>query len=233
MVMLLITIAVLGYRRGSNPGPVSQTSTEPVVVAAVVAAEPPPEALTNLPETPVAEETELTNQPAAKTATPLPDNFAAEFKNCFPERSTANSASEFANALLNSADLQSREMTLENLHVSDGSGEHRLNLFGHGSMAEVRNFEVDAEGLPLPTGRPQMLNKEAAETVKQDFLRRGKLIYQQRKEVVMLNDGLRGEIEWQDEKVRDIMFFRSDRSFFCREGLCQCRRQAQAPAQTH
>jgi hypothetical protein len=164
------------------------------------------------------------NTPAA-TPAPTPQNteqFLIEFKKCFPDRSLPTSLQDFVNSLLNSADVEEREPTMENIHVHDGTREQRLNILPRGENAEIRTFSVDDQGNTMPSGRPQWIPIEEAETLKQDFLRRGRVLFQQRKEAV-LADGMRAEIEWIDDKVTSAMFLRPSGNFFCGPNECECR----------
>jgi len=218
--MLVVGVAVYWFKRDR---PLREPEGPPSVTEA---SESTPTSIENLGNVALTKPTsdELSNSAALVPANPA-SAFASEFKLCFPEYAGTATPQDLVNALVNSADLMSREVVLENLSVHDGTAEQRLNVNRRGDMAELTFFTIGADESVAPQGQSQLLSSADADMAKQDFLRRGRTLRHQRKEVITLHNGMRAEIDWQDEAIGDVLVFQADRSIFCREGQCQCRVQ--------
>lgn len=220
LALLVVGVAVYWFKRDR---PVREAEEPP---AGAEVSEPAPTSLQEVGNVALAQTApdELGNSTALAPTNPA-NAFASEFKLCFAEYPGISTPQELVNLLVNSAALMTHEMALENLSIHDGTDEQRLTVKRRGDMAELIYFTVGADESVSPQGQAQLLSVEAAETAKQDFLRRGRTLRHQRKEVIALNNGLRAEIEWHDEAIGDVLVFQADRSIFCRQGQCQCRVQ--------
>jgi hypothetical protein len=215
--ILIVTIAVLWYRHSSTPEAKPAVATvAPVAPAPAADPTPPPPAN----ETSVA--APAVGTPSAPSAAQSGEEFQDEFSKCFPDRSPPNSLSDFVTAELNSANMEERETTLENIQINDGTKEQRLNILPRGENAEVKIFTVDEHGMPIPTGRSQWMTADAADTLKQDFLHRGRVTLQERKDAVLFRDGMRAEVEWENDDVHSAIFVKGNNSLQCSGDKCEC-----------
>lgn len=166
-----------------------------------------------------------TPTPPLAPPTLSPNAFITEFKKCFPNSETSpHSPDEWLLQAEQNGEIESRQLTLQNLHRRDSSGlERRMQIAPTETQAEIREFDVDEEGLPTPLATPLVIPLEQVNQVRDDFLRQGEKIYEQRKENLRFKNGLHGVVEWENQKTRDLQIFNGQRGFYCRSNECTCK----------
>lgn len=223
----LVTTAVIsavGLFLWSRMTPTPPRSTEKkVVVPAVETAQPV--------EAKIEQMSPAEQVPAAvlvQTETPMPpaegESFGVTFELCFPEQKAGGTNLEsHLNGL--GPQIEKRETELQNLHWKIGGVEKRLQAAWRPQGQELRFFDVDAEGLPVPVEKPRLMTHAQAEEQKKQMDAKGSRLFEQKKETLHLRGGGRVSVDWRDGKPYDVAFSQSGRSLYCREDRCQCREQ--------
>ena len=161
VLLILVVIGVMWFKR-------RHPAEEPKPVAADAPAQPAPADPEPAPAPPPEEKPPEPSQTAAPPPQTPPATgqtqaeFQAEFSKCYPELGTPASLTDFIESEMNSADVEEREATQENIHINDGVHEQQLNILPRGENAEVHIFTIDDQGRALPQGHTQWMTADAA-----------------------------------------------------------------------
>lgn len=156
------------------------------------------------------------------------DNFAETLAACWQDHSHSQAQNPVGLVRdLEATGVRERRLQLENWHLRLPSGEEKRIMLlpsdreNANGRLEVRLFDVDAEGLPVPQKLgPKAYNPSAR--FLQELKSQGEIQFHQRKENIALNDGQSLDVEWINGQLHDLQVFTNNKSFSCRNLNCHC-----------
>lgn len=187
---------------------------------------PDPSPSVPTPDTPPVHEPSLS--PAAPGAALPQDSFRQAVRTCFDNAESDVNPTDLVRHLETSRGLTSRDTPVENWHLArpDGSEERLMLVWSDRANAagkkEVRLFDVDDEGLPVP----QKLDARRAYNPSPEYVEslkaRGEVLFHQRRELLKFADGTSASVEWVDGSVREMQIFLAARTLSCLNLDCRC-----------
>ncbi len=160
------------------------------------------------------------------TATPV--DFQDQLRRCLDPQSDATSPERLIQKMEDELKIKNTEIQSEVWHIrlSDGREQRLMKIPSDRENAkgksEVRLFDVDSEGLPVPVELKAEDSLDPREDFVQSLLSQGQIIHFEKRESRVFQNGNSVLIQWINGEIHDLQVFTKAKTFACREQSCRC-----------